>query len=104
MPRLRVQIVRFVDQEPQPGIIECVFRDAEDQTHTIIDKIPMFTTAALGADSNYPQPAEVVCGLLERITASDNRRLARISIVEPYGMESTDGKSEFVVDGAYLSD
>ena len=45
MPNLRVQIVRFVDVEPQPGIVESQFRDAQGEVHSIIDKIPLFTSA-----------------------------------------------------------
>src|SRR6202789_459988 len=67
MPDLRVQIVRFVDEEPQPGIVESQFRDAQGKLHSIIDKIPLFTSADLWSDSNYPQPGFIECRVLERI-------------------------------------
>jgi hypothetical protein len=60
MPRLRVQIVRFIEAY-QPGIVECQFRDAEGQVHSIIGKLPYFTEANLWFDSDYPQPGEVDC-------------------------------------------
>ena len=52
MPHFRVQIVRFVDEEPQPGIVEAQFRDAQGEVHSIIDKVPAFTSAYLWSDSN----------------------------------------------------
>ena len=102
MPSLRVQIVRFVDEEPQPGIVESQFRDAGGASHSVIDKVPMFTTANLWSDTNYPQPGFIECRLLERIpNATEN--LARISI-EPYHVEWTNERSEFVVSDADLSE
>jgi hypothetical protein len=53
MPSLRVQIVRFVDEEPQPGIVESQFSDAHGKVHSIIDKVPMLTNKVLWSDSEY---------------------------------------------------
>ena len=88
MPSLRVQIVRFVD-EYQPGIVECQFRDADGQMHSIIGKLPYFTSADLWSDSEYPQPGEVECRVLD----SPVHGAVRIRLAE----ETTDGKSEVVV-------
>jgi hypothetical protein len=102
MPNLRVQIVRFVDVEPQPGIVESQFRDAQGQVHSIIDKIPMFTSAVLSSDSDYPRPGFIECRVLDRIADSVGD-LARIT-VETYHFEWTEERSEFVINVAELSD
>ncbi len=102
MPYLRVQIVRLGDVEPQPGIVESQFRDAEGQMHSIIDKVPMFTSASLWSDSDYPQPGSINCRVLERM-AGPRGNLARIDM-EPYHYELTGEKSEFAVSEAKLSD
>jgi hypothetical protein len=102
MPGLRVQIVRFVDEKPQPGIVESHFRDAQGEVHSIIDKVSMFTTADLWTDSDYPQPGLMECRVLERISDHDGN-VARISI-EPYHFEWTNEKSEFIVREADLAD
>ena len=88
MPSLRVQIVRFVEAY-QPGIVECKFRDAGGQTHSIIGKLPCFSVATLWFDSEYPQPGEVEC----RILGSPVQGAVRIMLAE----EMTDGGSEVVV-------
>jgi hypothetical protein len=103
MPSLRVQIVRFVGEEPQPGIVESQFRDAEGRVHSIMDKVPMFTSAVLWSDSDYPQPGFVECRVIERIPGSGGN-LARIKIAEHYHVEWTDSRSDFVVNEADLSD
>jgi hypothetical protein len=94
--------VRFVDAEPQPGIVESQFRDAEGDVHSIIDKIPLFTTADIWSDSDYPQPGFIECRVIERMKGPGGNR-ARIDI-ETYHFEWTNEKSEFVVSEAELTD
>jgi hypothetical protein len=102
MPSLRVQIVRFVDEEPQPGIVESQFRDAQDGLHSIIDKVPLFTSAHLWSDSDYPQPGFIECRVVERIPNACGN-LARINI-EHYHFEITNESPEFVVREAELAE
>ena len=104
MPNLRVQIVRFVDEEPQPGIVESQFHDADGVVHRIIDKVPLFTDAMLWSDSEYLQTGSVECKVIQQIRDSKGLNLARITIYEPWAVETTSGKSEFVIDEADLSD
>jgi hypothetical protein len=100
MTELRVQIVRFVDEEPQPGIVESRFRDAQGKEHSIMDKVPLFTSADLWSDSDYPQPGYIECHVLERIPNAKGN-LARITI-GAYHLELTDEGSEFLVPEADL--
>lgn len=95
MPDLRVQIVRFIDEQPQPGIVESQFRDAQGKVHSIVDKVPLFTSADLLSDSNYPQPGFIECRVLERIPNATGN-LARIE-VGAYHFEATDESGEFLV-------
>jgi hypothetical protein len=97
MPNIRVQVVRFVDEEPQPGIVECQFRDAQGQVHSILDKVPMFTEAVLWSDSEYPQSGSVECRMLGGVPVSGGN-LSRIRT-----LGSTNGESEFLVSNADLS-
>jgi hypothetical protein len=99
MPSLRVQIVRFVDAH-QPGVIECQFRAADGQMHSIIDKLPIFTDAVLSSDSQYPQPGAVRCQVLGQVSADG---AVRITLVEPDHVQATDGGTQFVVTEAELT-
>jgi hypothetical protein len=45
---LAVQIVRFVDDDPQPGIVACEFADAVGRRHTLIDKVAIFSAELVG--------------------------------------------------------
>jgi hypothetical protein len=102
MPSLRVQVVRFVDREPQPGIVESQFKDSQGQLHSIIDKVPMFTSADLWSDSDYPQAGFIECRVLEKLPGAGGN-LARINI-EPYHFEITNENPEFVVKEADLAE
>lgn len=97
MPNLRVEIVRLVDGEPLPGIVETRFRDAHGSIHSIIDKVPIFTTAALWSDSEYPQPGIARCEVIERLLSPHGDQLARVSIALPDGLETVTGQKEFVM-------
>jgi hypothetical protein len=96
MVSLAVQIVRFVD-EAFPGFVACEFTDASGRHHTLIDKVPIFSTELLDSSTKYPQDGVVRCEVLSRWRDHDNRELLRITIARPDGVESTDGMSEFVV-------
>jgi hypothetical protein len=96
MPNLRVSIVRFVD-ETQPGVVECEFTDANDRVHRLIDKVPIFSEHALWIDSQYPQPGDARCQILEEFRDQSGRELVHVTIARPDSLETTDGETEFVV-------
>jgi len=100
---LPVQIVKFVN-DSQPGWVAVEFKDAEGHLHTVIDKIPVFTTEDLWVDSTYPQPCSMPCEILGRCHDANGRDLSRMSIASPLDNKSTDGLSEFVVLSRQLSD
>jgi hypothetical protein len=96
MTELAVQIVKFVADEPQPGIVSCEFVDAEGDPHTLTDKVPMCSSEHLDAQSTYPRPGAVRCEVLARWRNS-GRDVVRIKIDLPDHIESSEGLSEFVV-------
>jgi hypothetical protein len=91
-----VRIVRFVD-DAQPGWVACELTDAFDRRHTLVDKAPVFTAKTLDADGPYPEPGVIACEVVERWQDGEGRRLARVTTARPFGVESTEGVTEFVV-------
>jgi len=96
MMDLPVQIVRFGSHEPQPGVVACEFVDAENQTHIIIDKVPIFSAVHLDERDSYPLAGSVRCEQLAAWRDARGRELVRITTGRD-GVESTEGLSEFVV-------
>ena len=99
---LAVEIVRFVDDH-QPGWVACEFADAEGNRHTLIDKVPIFISDPLDANSAYPQLGKTRCEVLARWQDAQGRELVRITIARPDVIKSTEGLSEFVVLSPQLS-
>lgn len=93
---IRVQIVRFVDDH-QPGWAECEFEDANGRRHVVRDKVPIFTSEDLDADSQYPASGMICCEVLERFKDVAGREVARVGTENPSGVESVEGLTEFVV-------
>ena len=93
---LSVQIVRFVSREPQPGVVACEFVDADNRTHTIVDKLAIFTAVDLDDLGPYPTNGVVRCEVLGTWKNPEGRELVRITTRRD-GVESTEGLSEFVV-------
>jgi hypothetical protein len=102
MASIQVSIIRFVD-EHQPGFVEAEFADAGGTTHTLVDKVPVFSLEDLWSDSVYPQPGFARCEVLARSEDSQGRKLARVTIAKPDSLESTRGLSEFVVLESQIS-
>jgi len=78
---LVVQIVRFVSDDPQPGIVACEFADAESRTHTVIDKVYIFHHRLLDERGSYPLPGTVRCEALAAWTDTNGRELVRSRLV-----------------------
>ena len=102
MPKVAVQIVRFVDDH-FPGWVECELVDAVGRRHTFKDKVPMFTVEDLDAQSKYPTPGIIACEVVDRWRDQSGQELVRISTAEPYGIESTEGLSVFTVSSSLVS-
>lgn len=94
--KLHVQIMEFIE-EGQPGVVRAEFMDSEGRRHTLIDKVPIFSSKPLDASCAYPTPGVTRCSVLARSRNSDGREIVRISTTIPDFVESSEGLSEFVV-------
>ena len=92
MTDMRVSIVRYVSDDPQPGIVECQFQDAYGRRWSFIEKTPVVSTELLDAHSVYPQMGATACNIVQRFPDAAGRQLIRISTVE-----SVEGVTQFDV-------
>jgi hypothetical protein len=100
MPFLTVEITRFVD-ESQPGFVECKLVDVNNEIHFFIEKAPVVSTEDLWSTSTYPRPGTIHCEVLN-FWKEGNTSLAKVSTKNPWGVESTNGQTEFVVVASQL--
>ena len=101
---ISVAIVRYVSDEPFPGLVECVLCDADGTSHSIIDKAPVFSVENLTVASVYPRVGLIACEVQAEWEDEAGRRLAQIDTAKPWGIEASDGTSRFVVLASALRD
>ena len=97
MDAITVSIVRFVDDEPQPGLVECELTDAFGNRHSFIEKTAIVSAENLSRDSRYPQTGVIACEVAAVWSDASGRSLARVR-TDVWGVESADGIRTFVVD------
>ncbi|WP_406404785.1 hypothetical protein OH805_37035 [Streptomyces sp. NBC_00879] len=100
---LRCEAVRWVDDEPQPGLVEVRFTDAHNQQWTFVEKWPVFADRnRLTPDSTYPVAVEILCDTLADDDSSATADTVKVSVA-PWGLESLEGRVEFEVRADQLS-
>lgn len=104
MPNIKIQIVRFLGWEPQPGIVEFALTDVQGREYKFVDKIPIVSSEELDETSGYPLPETLACEILSRFRDEHGREFVRITTERPSAVESTEGISEFVVLSSQLCD
>jgi hypothetical protein len=97
MNAITVSIVRWVDDEPQPGIVECKLTDRFGKGWTFIEKSAVVSAAALGSDSAYPQPRLIGCHLITTGLDDSGREFVVVDTELPWGIEADDGTTRFEV-------
>ena len=92
MTGMEVSIVRYISDDPQPGIVECQFQDAYGRRWSFIEKTLVVSVQQLDAHSVYPQRGVTPCRIVQRFSDAAGREVIRIDCVE-----SVEGVTEFEV-------
>jgi hypothetical protein len=92
-PFVTASAVRWVGDDPFPGVVEVELADADGRTWTFIDKAAVFDgDDILGPASHYPVELKLACTVVER---HDERVV--ISTAKPWGIETVERQSTFTV-------
>jgi hypothetical protein len=102
VPELRCEAVRWVDDEPFPGIVEVQFVDAAGHRWSLIDKSSIFAQVAEPApDSDYPVKVTVACEVQGDIESTAGGGVVTVS-TSPDGVTTPDGRDTFAVHQSQL--
>ncbi|MFJ6934767.1 hypothetical protein [Streptomyces sp. NPDC101132] len=102
MPFLNCDAVRWIGDEPFPGLIEVRITDVHNRQWSVIDKAAVFDDAGnLTPSSNYPVRVKVLCEILDGAPGSAPGTVT-VSIT-PWGLESVEGQVEFQVHSDELT-
>ena len=94
---IQVSITRYVSDEPQPGMVECEFYDADHRCWKFVEKTPILSWEDLQADTSYPRLGVIECAIVSRRMDTAGRPLITIDTLQPDGVESTDNQTRFEV-------
>ena len=92
MTGIKVSIVRYISDDPQPGVVECQFQDAYGHRWSFIEKTLVVSVEQLDAHSVYPQRGVTPCQIVQRFLDPAGREVIRINAVE-----SVEGVTQFDV-------
>jgi len=92
------EITRWVDDEPQPGIVETRLTDRFGRDWLFISKFYDVAENDLSPGSSYPRPGHLRCIVLSQRRDETGREIVEIDTDDhPRGQESVDGASRFEV-------
>jgi len=97
MTAVACRIVRWVANDPWPGLVEAELVDAAERRWTFVDKSTVFSADPLSTDSAFPTDGVIRCEVVESYGDT-----VLISTARPDGLESGDS-STFVVPSSALS-
>jgi hypothetical protein len=101
---VEVQIIRWVADDPQPGIVEARLVDAAGNEWSFVDKPALFTAETLDANSIYPRPAVIRCKAVKLWRDSDGREICTVDTSEPDSVEADGGRTTFDVSVNQVSE
>ncbi len=97
MPAVRAQAMRWLSGEPQPGLVEVMMTDASGRQWTFVDKWPIFSAQTLTDQTQYPVGVLIDCELTDEDVGGIDQNLVLISTEKPWGVQTTEGQTEFVI-------
>jgi hypothetical protein len=94
---IKVTIIRYLSDEPFPGIVECQLVDAHGRRWSFVEKSAVVSTDSLDARTVYPQTGMIAGEVVERCRNPEGREVVRFNTEQPYGVSSVDGAAQFDV-------
>src|SRR5262245_11946827 len=102
MTSVAVEITRYVDAS-FPGWVEIVLHDARGCAWTFVEKVPVVSTENLTPASSFPRAGVIACEVVHGSAAAVASGLVEIDTSRPWGIETRDGTSRFVVRDSQLT-
>ncbi|WP_194892309.1 hypothetical protein [Catenulispora pinisilvae] len=103
-PHLHCEITRWIDDEPQPGIVEAVVVDATDRTWRFVEKVAIVDqTGDAGPTTSYPCPGAIRCEIVDSPSGPGPDAVLLVTTARPDGVEAVDGRTDFLVRASQVT-
>jgi hypothetical protein len=103
MPEVRCQVVRWVADEPQPGLVEAQLTDSDGRLWSFIDKEPIFCNEWIGPQTPFSVAGAIRCQVIGHATLTDGREVITIDTGTPDSIDSA-GVTIFRAPASAISD
>lgn len=103
MPKVECRVVRWVADEPQPGLVEAQLTDSDGRLWSFIDKEPIFCSEWIGPQRAFPVAGAIRCQVIGHEILADGREVITIDTGRPDGVDSA-GATIFRVPASAVSD
>jgi hypothetical protein len=95
MDALKCELVRWVSDDPQPGLVEVRLLDANGSEWMFVDKVPIFTVAPVSSATQLPISGEIRCDVVGSRQAPGGQELVDVELRD--GVETADGVSRLTI-------
>ena len=92
----KVNIIKWVGFDPQPGVVECTFQDAAGITHSIQTKcVNPSCPNELSPSSTYPILGTMKGEVVKEFVDAQGKNIVSVSIFDPYSNNSSSQQEYF---------
>ena len=99
---IQVEITRYVDHDPQPGIVECELIDAHGLTWKFLEKTAIVSHEDIDENSTFPMPGLIAGEAIHRFLDESDRNIIRVDTSKPFCIESIGGETQFDVFAEFV--
>jgi hypothetical protein len=104
MAAVACQVVRWVADEPQPGLVEAQLSDSDGRVWSFTDKEPVFwSRETVSRLSRFPVAAAIRCQVIGRAVLAGGQEVVTVDTGRPDGVDSG-GVTIFRVPASAVSD
>jgi hypothetical protein len=73
---IKVEIVKWLADEPIPGWVEARFTDARGKVRVFFDKPDIFTAQPVVRSTRFPVPGKIQCEVVDRSPDADSATIS----------------------------
>jgi hypothetical protein len=100
MDSVKCELVRWVSDDPQPGLVEVRLLDADGSEWMFVDKVPIFTAAPVSSATQLPMPGEIQCEVVGTRQTPGGQEFVDVELRD--GVETADGVSRLTINREQL--
>ena len=99
---IKIKIVKYLSDDPQPGIVSCILIDSDGKDWYFIEKTAIVNSDNIDSSWKYPIDGYIRGIVIDQIKTNTGDLIYIIDTKNPDGVESVDGNSVFKINHSQL--